>query len=71
MAGGTTNSNKGPVILSMWHHAPTGMGESIHSLLQMEPAAVKGYEESKDFSIALTLDTNGVSNSDLDVIPSC
>ena len=112
-ADGTTNSNKGPVILSMWQYALTGMGKSIHSLLQMEwyqvhiegnhpasatpfaasantyahhatvgkrdsvssmsavtwePAAVKGYEESADFSIALTLDTNGVSKSGLDII---
>ena len=29
-------SNKGPVIFSMWQYALTGMGESIHSLLQME-----------------------------------
>ena len=35
-AGGTTNSKKGHVILIMWQYALTGMGESIHSLLQME-----------------------------------
>ena len=36
MAGGTTNSNKGPVILIMWQYALTGMSETIHSLIQME-----------------------------------
>ena len=36
MAGGTTNFNKGPVILIMWQYALTDMGESINSLLQMD-----------------------------------
>ena len=36
MAGCTTNSDKGSVICIMWHYALTGMGESIHSLLQIE-----------------------------------
>ena len=35
-AGGTTKSNKGPAILIMWQYALTGIGEFIHSLLQME-----------------------------------
>ena len=33
-----------------------------------ELAAVQVYEESKDFSIALTMDTNGVSKIGLDTI---
>ena len=36
MAGGTTNSNNGPVILIMWQYALTSMGEFVLSLIQME-----------------------------------
>ena len=38
------------------------------SAVTWEPAAVQVYEESKDFSIALILDTNGVLKISLDII---
>ena len=52
------------------HHATVGKHDSVSSMsaVTWEPAAVKGYEESEDFSIALTLDTNGVPKSGLDII---
>ena len=52
------------------HHATVGNCDSVSSIsaTTWEPAAVQVYEESKDVSIALTLDTNGVSKISLDVI---
>ena len=52
------------------HHATVGNCDSVSSMsaATWEPAAVQVYEESKDFSDALTLDTNGVSKIGLDII---
>ena len=53
------------------HHATVGNCDSVSSLMKTatrKPAAVQVYEESKDFSIALTLDMNKVSKIGLDII---
>ena len=52
------------------HHTMVGNCDSVSSMSSAtwEPATVQVYEESKDFSIALTLDTNGVLNIGLDII---
>ena len=52
------------------HHATVGNcdSESSMSAATGEPAAVQVYGESPDFNIALTLDTNGVSEIGLDII---
>ena len=52
------------------HHATVGNCDSVSSMnaATWKPAAVQVYEESKEFSIALTLDTNGVSKIGLDII---
>ena len=50
--------------------ATVGNYDSVSSMsaASREPAAVQVYEESKDFSNALTLDMNGVSKIGLDII---
>ena len=52
------------------HHATVGNCDSVSNMsaATWEPAAVQVYEESEDFSIALTLDMNGVSKIGLDII---
>ena len=53
------------------HHTMVGNCDSVTSMsaATWEPTAVQVYEESKDFSIALTtLDMNGVSKLGLDII---
>ena len=52
------------------YHATVGNCDSVSSMsaTTWEPAAVQVYDESKDFSITLTLDTNGVSKTGLDFI---
>ena len=52
------------------HHATVGNCDSVSSMstTTLEPAAVQVYDESEDFSIALTLDMNGVSKTGLDII---
>ena len=52
------------------HHATVGNWDSVSSMstTTWDPAAVQVYDESEDFSIALTLDTNGVSKIGLGII---
>ena len=52
------------------HHATVGNCDSVSrmSTATWEPAAVQVYDESEDFSIALTLDMNRVSKTGLDII---
>ena len=55
------------------HHATVGNYDSVSSMsaVTWEPAAVQVYEDSRDFSIALTLDTNRLSKIGLDINESC
>ena len=52
------------------HHATVGNCDSVSGMSDAtwEPAAVQVYEESKDFSIALTLDTNRVKKIGLGIL---
>ena len=52
------------------HHATVENCDSVSTMSTMtwEPAAVQVYDESEDFSIALTLDMNRVSKTGLDII---
>ena len=68
-----TTSIATPVATSMdtsAHHTMVGNCDPVSSMgaVTWEPTAVQVYEESKDFSIALTLDMDGVSKIGLDII---